>query len=130
MKAEALVARILFLGGAVSVALMLIGLVSLEIHAFTGGHAVEIPRVVENREAGRSVDVFVSLPQLARALRGRPPDPIAIITAGVVLLLLTPTIGLVTALVGFVREGDHAYAVISAVLIVALLFGFAFRLGG
>ena len=130
MRAEALVARLLFLGGMISVTLMLTGLVTLEIHATAGGHAVEIPRVVENREAGRSADVFVSLPQLARALRRWPPDPIAIITAGVVMLLLTPTLGLAAAFVAFVRDGDRAYAVISAVLMVALLFGFAFRLGG
>jgi uncharacterized membrane protein len=130
VRAEALVARVLFVGGTASVALMLAGLLSLEIHAFSGGHAVEIPRMAENREAGRSVDVFVSVPQLARALRHWPPDATAGITTGVVLLLLTPTISLVAALVGFVRQRDHTYAVIAGLLIIALLFGFAFRLAG
>jgi uncharacterized membrane protein len=130
MRAEALVARLLFLGGVASVALMLTGLVDLEIHAVARGHVFDVPRVVENRQAGRSVDVFVSLPQLMRGLRHWPPDPIAITTAGVVVLLLTPAIGLAAAFVGFVRERDRAYAVISALLILALLFGFAWRLGG
>lgn len=130
MRAEALVARLLFFGGVASVALMLSGLVDLELHAAATGHALDLPRVVENRQAGRSVDVFVSLPAVARALGQWPPDPVAIMTAGVVVLLLTPTLGLVTALVGFVQEGDRTYAIISTLLILALLFGFALRLGG
>ncbi len=130
MKTETLVARLLFLGGVASVALMLAGLVDLEVHAAARGHAVELPRVAENREAGRSVDVFVSMPALVRGLRQRPPDPVAIATAGVVVLLLTPVAGLLAALVGFARERDSAYVVIATLLIAALLFGFALRLGG
>lgn len=130
MKAEVLVARLLFWGGVVSVALMLAGLVDLEVHAVAGHHALDVPRIIENRQAGRSVDVFVSLPQLARGLRRWPPDPVAIMTVGIVLLLLTPAIGLAAALVGFVHEDDRSYAIISALLILALLFGFAFRLEG
>jgi uncharacterized membrane protein len=130
VRAEVLVARLLFWGGVVSVALMLTGLVGLEMHALSGGHALDVPRVFENRQVGRSVDVFVSLPQLERALRRWPPDPVAIMTVGIVLLLLTPAIGLAAALVGFVHEGDRSYAIISALLILALLFGFAFRLDG
>jgi uncharacterized membrane protein len=130
VKTETLVARLLFLGGVASVALMLAGLVDLEVHAAARGHAVELPRVAENREAGRSVDVFVSMPALVRGLRQRPPDPVAIATAGVVVLLLTPVAGLLAALVGFARERDSAYVVIATLLIAALLFGFALRLGG
>jgi uncharacterized membrane protein len=124
------VARLLFLGGVASVALMLAGLIDLEVHGAAPGHAFELPRVTENREAGRSVDVFVSMPALVRGLRQRPPDPVAIATAGVVVLLLTPVAGLLAALVGFARERDPAYVVIATLLIAALLFGFALRLGG
>jgi uncharacterized membrane protein len=130
LRTERLVARLLFFGGVASVALMLAGLIALEVHAAAGGHAVELPRVAENRQAGRSVDVFVSMPALVRGLRQRPPDPVAIATTGVVVLLLTPVAGLLAALVGFARERDGAYVVISALLIAALLFGFALRLGG
>ena len=130
MKTEVLVARFLFWSGVVSVVLMLAGLVDLELHALAGGHALDVTRVVENRQAGRSVDVFVSLPQLTRALRRWPPDPVATMTVGIVLLLLTPAIGLAVALVGFVHEDDRSYAIISVLLILALLFGFAFRLDG
>jgi uncharacterized membrane protein len=130
MRVEALVSRILFLGGVAGVALMLAGLVALEIRAWTGGRALEVPRIVENREAGRSVDVFVSLPQLRRALGAWPPDPVAVITSGIVVLLLAPTLGLTAALGGFLREHDRLYAGISALLVAALLFAFTFRLGG
>lgn len=122
--------RILFLAGVAGVALMLIGLVDLELHAWMAAHALEVPRIVENREAGRSVDVFVSLSQLRRALAAWPPDPVAIITCGIVLLLLAPALGLMAALGGFLRERDRRYATISALLIVALLFALTFRLGG
>jgi uncharacterized membrane protein len=130
MTASALVARVLFLGGLASVALMLAGLIALEGHALAGGQSVDAARIVENRRAGRSVDVFVSLPQLGRSLRRWPPDPVAIMTSGIVVLLLTPVLALAAALRGFVHERDSRYAVIAALLIVALLFGFAFRLGG
>jgi uncharacterized membrane protein len=130
VRTETLVARLLFLGGVASVALMLAGLIDLEAHAAARGHAVELPRVAENRQAGRSVDVFVSVPALVRGLRQRPPDPVAIATAGVIVLLLTPVAGLLAALVGFARERDPAYVVITTLLIAALLFGFALRLGG
>lgn len=130
VTAETLVARLLFWGGVASVTLMLAGLVDLEAHALTGGHPLDVRRVVENRQAGRSVDVFVSLPQLARGLGHWPPEPVAIMTAGIVVLLLTPAMGLAAALVGFAQERDRAYAIISTLLILALLAGFAFRLDG
>ncbi|HEX3177983.1 MAG TPA: DUF1634 domain-containing protein [Methylomirabilota bacterium] len=130
LRAETLVARLLFVGGVVSVALMLVGLVSLQVHAVSGRHPVDVARIIENRQAGRAVDVFVSLPQLMRALHRWPPDPTAIMTVGVVVLLLTPALGLAAALVGFVQEHDRPYAIIAAALIAALLFGFALRLGG
>jgi uncharacterized membrane protein len=76
------------------------------------------------------VDVVVSLPQLGRLLRRWPPDPVAIMTSGIVMLLLTPVLTLAAALAGFVHERDSTYAVIAALLIFALLFGFALGLVG
>jgi uncharacterized membrane protein len=130
LRAEALVARLLFVGGVVSVGLMLLGLVDLEVHAAVGQRAVDIARVIENRQAGRAVDVYVSVGQVARALGRWPPDSTAIMTLGVVVLLLTPTLGLAAALVGFLGERDRLYALVAAALIAALLGGFMLRLGG
>jgi len=91
---------------------------------------LDIAHVVENREAGRSSDVFVSLPQVGRALRHRPPDPVAIITAGIIVLLATPGVGLIVALIGFTRRHDRGYAIVCAALLVALLCGFLLNLAG
>ena len=127
---ERAVSRVLLLGGSVAVALMLVGVVALEVRAMRTAHPLDIAHVVENREAGRSVDVFVSLPQVARALRHRPPDPVAIITAGILVLLVTPGAALLAALIAFARAGEREYATICAALIVALVCGFFLNVGG
>ncbi len=127
---ERAVSRVLLLGGSVAVALMLVGLVALEVRAMRTAHPLDIAHVIENREAGRSVDVFVSLPQVARALRHRPPDPVAIITAGILVLLVTPGAALLAALIAFARAGEREYATICAALIVALVCGFFLNVGG
>lgn len=117
-------------GGVASVALMLAGLGAVEIHARALGQPVDAWRIVENRQAGRSVDVFVSVAQLSRALRQWPPDPVAVMTAGILTLLVTPAIGVAAALAGFIAARDGVYSIISTVLIGALLFGLVFRLSG
>jgi len=127
---ERAVSRVLLLGGSVAVAVMLVGLVALEVRAMRTAHPLDIAHVIENREAGRSVDVFVSLPQVARALRHRPPDPVAIITAGILVLLVTPGAALLAALIAFARAGEREYATICAALIVALVCGFFLNVGG
>ena len=130
MNTERLVARCVFWGGVASVALMLAGLGAVEIHARVLGQPVDAWRIVENRQVGRSVDVFVSVAQLSQALRQWPPDPVAVMTTGIITLLVTPAIGLAAALVGFIAMRDGVYSIIATVLIGALLFGLVFRLGG
>jgi uncharacterized membrane protein len=129
INVERATSHILLLGGTLAVALMLVGLVALEVHAARTAHPLDVAHVVENREAGRSIDVFVSLPQVARALGRWPPEPVAVIAAGVVVLLATPGAALVVALIAFERVGDRAYAVICAALLVALVCGFLLNVG-
>lgn len=127
---ERAVSRVLLLGGAAAVALMLAGLVGLEVRAALTVHPLEVAHVLENRAAGRSVDVFVSLPQIAHALGRWPPEPVAVIAAGIVVLLATPGAALVAALVAFARAGDRRYVAICAALLVALVCGFFLHAGG
>ena len=127
---ERAVSRILLLGGSLAVGLMLVGLVALEVRATRTAHPLDVAHVVENREAGRSVDVFVSVPQVARALGRRPPEPVAVITAGIVVLLATPGAALLAALTAFARAGDRGYATICAALLAALACGFFLNIGG
>ena len=130
MTPERAVSRVLLLGGFLAVALMISGLAALEIRALRTAHPLDVAHVVENREAGRSVDVFMSVPQLARALARWPPSPLAVIAAGIVVLLATPAAGLVAALVAFEREHDSRYIVICVALIAGLVAGFFLNVGG
>ena len=73
--AERMVAAMLLIGGFVAVGLMLVGLVALEVHAARTAHPLDVRHVVEHREDGRAVDVFVSVPQIAHTLARWPPPP-------------------------------------------------------
>jgi hypothetical protein len=127
--AERLVSRILLAGGALAVALMLAGLIGLERDAAHRAGPRDAPQASENRAAGGPTDVFVSLPQLGRALRRRPPSPAAVTAAGILVLLATPGVALVAALAAFAMAGDRWYTAIAAVLAAALLCGFFFNAG-
>ncbi|HEY3099693.1 MAG TPA: DUF1634 domain-containing protein, partial [Methylomirabilota bacterium] len=121
MTAERAVSHVLLLGGFLAVTLMIGGLAALEIRALRTAHPLDIAHVVENREAGRSVDVFVSVPQLARALARWPPSPLAVIVLGIVVLLATPAVGVVAALIAFARERDRRYIMICVALLIGLV---------
>jgi uncharacterized membrane protein len=118
---ERAVSRVLLLGGFLAVTLMIGGLAALELRALRTAHPLDIAHVVENREAGRSVDVFVSVPQLARALARWPPSPLAVIVLGIVV---------VAALIAFARERDRRYVAICVALLVGLVAGFFLNVGG
>jgi len=125
---ERVIARLLMLGGLLSVSLVLVGLV---VYAAQGHpEAREMVRVVHNREAGRAVDVFTSLGDVRRALAQRPPDPLAVTALGLVCLLATPVLGVAAAGVGFWRAGDREYALIAGVVLAMLLLSFALAAGG
>jgi uncharacterized membrane protein len=125
---ERIIARLLLLGGLLSVSLVLGGLVVYAIQ----GHpeAREIVRVVKNREAGRPVDVFSSVGDVRRAILRRPPDPLAVTAFGLVCLLVTPVLGVAAAAVAFWRAGDRDYAAIASVVLGMLLLSFALAAGG
>ena len=120
---ERLVARVLLIGGLLSLTLMAGGLVGYAVEGQP--QAREIVRVIRNREAGRAVDVFSSLGDVRRALVHRPPDPLAITALGLVVLLATPVAGAAVAVPAFWRAGDHDYTTIAAVVLVMLLSSFA-----
>ena len=125
---ERVIARLLMLGGLLSVSLVLVGLV---VYAAQGHpEAREMVRVVHNREAGRAVDVFTSLGDVRRALAQRPPDPLAVTALGLVCLLATPVLGVAAAGVGFWRAGDREYTLIAGVVLAMLLLSFALAAGG
>ena len=95
MRVEMIVSRVLFWGGLVSIVLMLLGLVGYAVRTTRDGDVLNFQRLVENREHARSTEVFVSLAAIGKGLRQRPIDPVAVSALGVVLLLLTPVLGVV-----------------------------------
>ena len=128
MTVERLIARVLLLGGLLSVSLMLGGLLFYAVQ----GHpeSREIVRVVRNREAGRAVDVFTSLGDVRRALTQRPPDPLAVTALGLVCLMVTPVLGVAAAILAFWRVRDRDYATIACIVLAMLLLSFALAAGG
>ena len=72
----------------------------------------------------------MSVPQLAGALARWPPSPLAVIVVGIVVLLATPAVGVVAALIAFAREHDRRYVVICVALLVGLVTGFFLNVGG
>ena len=124
MRVEMIVSRVLFWGGLVSIVLMLLGLVGYAVRTTRDGDVLNFQRLVENREHARSTEVFVSLAAIGKGLRQRPIDPLAVAALGIVLLLLTPVLGVVVALVGFWTAGDRRYTVIAGIILVELVVSF------
>jgi uncharacterized membrane protein len=126
MRAAELVAsRILFWGGVLSVLLMTLGIIGFAARGGIDADFLAESRRAEARPATRPPDVFTSVGQVAGALGRWPVEPLAIVTAGIVLLLATPLVGVVAVFVVFARRGDRRYAGITATLIGALLVAFA-----
>lgn len=56
-------------------------------------------------------------------------EGVAIINLGILLLILTPLTRIIFALVGYIKEKDHTYVVVSiivlAIMLISFLMGFA-----
>ena len=114
-SAELLASRILFLGGVSSVCVIALGIAGfLWIHGVAAAAARWAPT------ANPHV-VYVSVADVARALSRWPAEPLAVVAAGILLLLATPVIALVGVFAVFAGTGERRYTVIAGVLIAALL---------
>lgn len=91
-----------------SIAVMLLGLI---LAAAKGGSA-----------STRVLPLDQVLPQLVKG------DPAAVLDLGILLLFATPLIGVLVALVQFVRHRDQPFVLITALLVVILAIGFAVAL--
>ena len=113
--AEALAARILFFGGVAAIVLMLFG-----ITGFIWSHGFSAAGSARGTTPDAHV-IYTSLADVGRALTHVPVEPLAVVAAGIVVLLATPIVSVVAVFAVFAGSGDRRYAVIGAVLIVALL---------
>jgi uncharacterized membrane protein len=124
MSPERLVSRVLSLGGLVSLTVLVVGLVIYVAAAGTGQETNDLYRSLTHAQAGRPAAVYSTLTEIAHGVRREPPDPLAIIALGLVLLVATPVASLVAAMVAFARAGDRDYAVIAAIVLCILLVSF------
>lgn len=63
-----------------------------------------------------------TLPEIARGvLAGRGQ---AVVALGLILLIATPILRVAVAVVGFALQGDHAFAIISTVVLLLLVISF------
>lgn len=113
--AESLAARILFFGGVTAIALMVLG-----ITGFVWTHGTSAAAAGGARTPAAHV-IYTSLAEVVRALGHWPVEPLAIVAAGIVVLLATPIASVIAVFSVFAGSGDRRYAAIAAVLIVALL---------
>lgn len=127
---ERVISRVLFLGGVVSVGIALLGLVLHFVVQAIAARPHEVERLAWRQATGHSPHVFVSVPEIWRALTASPPEPLALTAIGLLLLLVTPIVGVGVAVVGFRRERDRDYTVIAAIVLGMLLVSFLIAGGG
>ena len=116
--AEVVASRILFWGGVLSIVLMTLGV--LGSWKIGGDVALGRPGTAEVPA------VYTSVQQVAAALMRRPVEPLAVVAAGILLLLATPFASLVAVAVVFAAAGERRYAAVAALLMGALLVSFLF----
>jgi uncharacterized membrane protein len=123
VQVEGMVARVLLWGGLSSIALMLLGLALHAGHGGFHGHTLELHRPARLERDAHLPGVFVSVTEVFDGLAARPIDPHAVIALGVVLLLMTPVLGVALAIPGFLAAGDLRYGTIAGIVLAMLVLG-------
>ena len=76
-----------------------------------------------------AADVFVSFSEVVAGLTAHPIDGRAVIALGLACLLMTPVLGVATAIPGFLAARDYRYAAIAAIILAMLIVSFVFAGG-
>ena len=126
---EPLIARVLFWGGLLGVGVMLAGLLLWAGRGGLQSQVLEVRRLIRPGRSGHPPDVFVSLSEIAGSLTTWPPDPLAVVALGMVLLLVTPVVGVAVAVPAFLRTGDRRYAAVAGIVLSMLLANLLFAGG-
>jgi uncharacterized membrane protein len=124
---ERLVSRVLLYGGALSVALMLAGLIAYVVHGGFRLGSADLQRVLRRQQEAQPPTIFVSLREIARGVA--KGEPLAVIALGITMLVMTPVVGVAAAIPAFHRAGDPEYALIAAIVLAVLVLSF-FLSGG
>lgn len=123
LRVEGLVARALLWGGLLSISLVVLGLGVYAGHGGFHSHVLELHRAARPERHTLPPEVFVSPTEVIRGLTAHPIDPLAVIALGLVLLLVTPVVGVAVAIPGFLAVGDRRYAAIAAFVLTLLVLG-------
>lgn len=111
------VGNLLRLGVTISVATSLFGFVKLFIEGFT------MPKDYSSLEVPEGT-IWQSFFNSLKNFEG-----IGIIQLGILILILTPLVRIIFALVGYIKERDYTYVIVSlivlAIMLVSFLMGFA-----
>lgn len=105
---ELAVSRWLRIGVIISAAVIILGLILLFIQGGSGYPGDTYPHDLP--------DIFRGLIEL---------KPYAVITVGLMLLILTPALRVAISIWVFVREGDKLYVVITSIVLIILIVSFA-----
>jgi len=124
MSPDRATARVLFWGGLIGVIVMLLGALAFAWQAGFGPGALGVDRLEGKGAPGAVTDVLTSTREIRRGLQQWPPDPVAVTTLGLAVLLATPLLGVVAALACFVAAGDRRYAMIAALVVSMLVATF------
>ncbi len=118
---ESLVAGVLLVGGLLGIGLVLAG---LGLYAAQGGFHHHV--LLLQRPAGADPPgVITSVRQVVEGLRRSPPDPLAVSTLGLVLLMATPIVAVALAIPAFLSSGDRRFATIAAIVLAMLVVSLA-----
>ena len=120
-RVEAVIARVLFCGGLLSTLVVAIGLALYAAGGGFHGQVLTHHRVVHPEREGRPPEVFVSVGEVVRGLSARPMNPLAITALGLVLLLMTPVLGVAAAIAACLAVGDRRHAAIAAIVLSILI---------
>ena len=122
MNPERLVSRVLFIGGIVSLVVLVLGLLAYVAAARQGETTAALDRIMAHEVKGHPAAVYSTLSEIRHGLARR--DALAVTALGLVLLAATPVIGVMVAIVAFARARDHDYAVIAAIVLCVLMVSF------
>lgn len=127
---EALVSRVLEIGVAVSLTLLVAGSLLLFIRDTSGyGQSLhDSAALTRSPQHGGSATFPHSVQEVfVGAMHGRP---YALIALGLLVLIATPVVRVAATLIGFVRAKDPRYIAITAIVLTVLLLSFALGRAG
>jgi uncharacterized membrane protein len=91
------------------------------ITGFLWSHGLSSTSVARGTQESDAHVIYTSVADVGRSLSQWPAEPLAIVAAGILLLLATPVVCVVAVFSVFAGSGDRRYAVIAALVIGALL---------